>query len=83
MFGQIYICYYACFMLSMCWKNKINELLGSKGTPQIIKLRKEVKQYIKGILTQIKNMDTIDGIKLAIQNSQNVFQVWKIYYIFI
>ena len=53
----------------------VNELLGSKGTPQIIKLRKVVKQYIKGILIQIKNMDTIDGIKLAIQNSQNVFQV--------
>jgi len=63
------------FHVGMFWKNKINELLGSKGTPQIIKLRKEVKQYIKGILTQIKNMDTIDGIKLAIQNSQNVFQV--------
>ena len=63
------------FHVGMCWKNKINELLGSKGTPQIIKLRKEVKQYIKGILIQIKNMDTIDGIKLAIQNSQNIFQV--------
>ena len=75
MFSQIYIYYYVCFMLIHLWKNKINELLGSKGMPQIIKLCKEVKQYIKGILTQIKNMDTIDGIKLAIQNSQNVFQV--------
>lgn len=63
------------FHVSQCWKNKINELLGAKGTPQIIKLRKEVKQYIKGVLTQIKNMDSINGIKLAIQNSQNVFQV--------
>ncbi|RGB41357.1 hypothetical protein C1646_752155 [Rhizophagus diaphanus] len=63
------------FHVSQCWKNKINELLGAKGTPQIIKLCKEVKLYIKGVLTQIKNLDSINGIKLAIQNSQNVFQV--------
>ncbi len=63
------------FHVSLCWKNKMNELLGAKGTSQIIKLRKEVKQYIRGMLKQIKNMDSIDAIKLAIQNSQKVFRV--------
>ncbi|CAB5374915.1 unnamed protein product [Rhizophagus irregularis] len=58
-----------------CFHYKAKTKDSAKGTSQIIKLRKEVKQYIKGVLTQIKNMDSINGIKLAIQNLQNVFQV--------
>jgi hypothetical protein len=69
------------FHVSLAWKNKMNELLGARGGSQIVKLRQEVKQYLRGILKQIKNMDSVDGIKLAIQNSQGVFQVCNIYYI--
>ena len=38
------------FHVHQSWKNKLNELLDSKKTSQIICLRKQVKKYIKEIL---------------------------------
>ena len=48
------------FHVCQSWKNKLNELLGSKGTSQIIHLRKEIKKYIKE----------------CVKKSQEVFQVF-------
>jgi ABC-type multidrug transport system permease subunit len=64
------------FHVRQSWKNKLNELLGSKGTPQIICLRKQVKQYIKGILNQLKIMDSAEEMKKYVENSEQVFQVF-------
>jgi hypothetical protein len=64
------------FHVRQSWKNKLNELLGSKGTSQIICLRKEIKQYIKGILNQLKVIDSINGIRECVTKSQEVFQVY-------
>ena len=70
------------FHVCQSWKNKLNELLGSKGTFQIIHLRKEIKKYIKGIVNQLKAMDSIKGIKECVKKSQEVFQVF-IFFIYI
>ena len=70
------------FHVCQSWKNKLNELLGSKGTSQIIHLRKEIKKYIKGIVNQLKAMDSIKGIKECVKKSQEVFQVF-IFFIYI
>ena len=64
------------FHVRQSWKNKLNELLGSKGTPQIICLRKQVKQYIKEILNQLKIIDSAEGIKKYVEKSEQVFQVF-------
>lgn len=64
------------FHVRQSWKNKLNELLGSKGTPQIINLRKQIKQYIKGILNQLKVMDSIEEIRKYVMKSKEVFQVF-------
>jgi hypothetical protein len=64
------------FHVRQSWKNKLNELLGSKGTSQIICLRKQVKQYIKEILNQLKIMDSTEEIKKYVEKSKQVFQVF-------
>lgn len=63
------------FHVRQSWKNKLNELLGSKGTSQLINLRKQIKQYIKGILNQLKVMDSIEEIRKYVMKSKEVFQV--------
>ncbi|PKK70127.1 hypothetical protein RhiirC2_780101 [Rhizophagus irregularis] len=60
------------FHVRQSWKNKLNELLGSKGTSQLINLRKQIKQYIKGILNQLKVMDSIEEIRKYVMKSKEV-----------
>jgi hypothetical protein len=63
------------FHISSNWKNKLNQLLGSYGLKETIKLHKEVKNFIKGILKKIKIIEDNNEVKKCVLEAKNVFEV--------
>lgn len=63
------------FHISSNWKNKLNQLLGSHGSKEIINLRKEIKNFIRGILKKIKIIENNNEVKKHVLEAKNVFEV--------
>ena len=64
------------FHISSNWKNKLNQLLGSHGSKEIIKLRKEVRLFIRGILIKIKTIENNNEVnKECVSEAKNIFEV--------
>ena len=63
------------FHISSNWKNKLNQLLGSYGSKETIKLRKEIKIFIRGILMKIKTIEDNNKIKECVLEAKNIFEV--------
>lgn len=63
------------FHISSNWKNKLNQLLGSYGSKETIKLRKEIKIFIRGILMRIKTIEDNNEVKTCVLEAKNIFEV--------
>ena len=63
------------FHISSNWKNKLNQLLGSYGSKETIKLHKEIKIFIRGILMKIKTIEDNNKIKECVLEAKNIFEV--------
>lgn len=63
------------FHISSNWKNKLNQLLGSCGSKETIKLRKEIKIFIRGILMRIKTIEDNNQVKACVLEAKNIFEV--------
>ena len=63
------------FHISSNWKNKLNQLLGSYGSKETIKLRKEIKIFIRGILMKIKTIEDNNKVKECVLEAKNIFEV--------